>query len=101
MPNDVEICWHYHIIRGNVADIPRIPSPVTKINSAYDNFFKVKAVKLWNCLPKRINTKTSLESFKAELDSFLSGVPDFPPVAGYTTSNSNSLTDWLLSSNAF
>ena len=100
VPNDVNITWHNHIRRGVVADIPRTPSTVAKINSAYDNFFKVKVAKLWNCLPKYVNTKTSLESFKMNLDSFLFEVSDCPPVAGYTTSNSNSLLDWISSSNA-
>ena len=100
VPNDLGVSWHDHIRRGKVADVPRIPSSVQKINSAYDNFFKVKAAKMWNCLPKVVNSKISLESFKTGLDQFLSGVPDLPPVAGYTTSNSNSLLDWLMSSNA-
>ena len=82
--------------RGIVADITRTPS-VLKINTACDNFFRVKAAKLWNCLPKHVNSKTSLESFKVNLDSFIFNVPDKPPVAGYTTSNSNSLLDWVSS----
>jgi hypothetical protein len=85
VPNDVGITWHNHIRRGVVVDIPRIPSTVTKINSACDNFFTVKAAKLWNCIPSCVNTKTSLLTFKANLDCFLLDVPDCPPVAGYTT----------------
>ena len=92
--------WHTHFRRGVFVDIPRLPSSVAKINTAYDNFFKVKAAKLWNCLPNNVNSKTSLTSFKTKLDSFLFSVPDFPPVAGYTTNNSNSLMDWISSSNA-
>ena len=99
VPNDVGITWHNHIRRGVVVDIPRIPSTVAKINSACDNFFTVKAAKLWNCIPSCVNTKTSLLTFKANLDCFLLDVPDCPPVAGYTTGNSNSLLAWISSSN--
>ena len=83
VPYDVNISWHVHVRRGIVADIPRTPSLVLKINTACDNFLKVKAAKLWNCLPKCVNSKTSLESFKTNLDSFLLTLPDSPPVAGY------------------
>ena len=101
VPNDCGINIRSHIRRGIIVEVPSVPSSVAKINSAFDNFFKVKVAKTWNCLPKCVNTKTCLESFKSELDAFLSEVPDFPPVAGYTTSNDNSLMNWLSSSNAY
>ena len=81
--------------------IPSVPSSVTKINTTCDHFFKVRSGKLWNCLPKVVNTKDTLSAFKEALDSFLSGIPDYPPVSGYTTTNSNSLLDWLSYGNAF
>ena len=72
-----------------------------KINSSFDNFYKVKGAKLWNCIPKNLKMKTSLASFKDGLDSFLFGIPDFPPGCGSSTANNNSLLDWLAYSNAF
>ena len=49
--NDVGLNWRGTTRRGKVAVAPNIPSSVTKINSSYDQFFIVKAGKLWNCLP--------------------------------------------------
>ena len=101
VPNDVGLTWHDNLRRGKVATIPRVPSSVAKINTSCDHFFKVKAGKLWNCLPKAVNSKDSLASFKEALDLFLKDIPDRPPVAGYSTANHNSLLDWLSYRNAF
>ena len=95
VPNDVGLSWSNSVRRGTVAVIPRFPSTVSKINTSFDSFFKVRAAKLWNCLPKKINSQSSLGTFKSHLDAFLSTVPDRPPVPGYSTANSNSLLDWL------
>ena len=100
VPNDVGLSWRDCPRKGKVALVPRIPSRIAKINTSYDNFFKVKAAKLWNCLPKHVNIKETLASFKEKLDSFLLNISDYPPVAGYTTQNSNSLLDWLSYSGA-
>ena len=54
----------------------------------------IKASKLWNILPKQINTITSLDVFKAALGDYLRKVPDTPPVPGYTAVNRNSILDW-------
>ena len=101
VPNDVQVSWHVCNRKGIVADVPGIPSSVMKINSSYDNFFKVKGAKLWNILPKSVNSASSLDTFKRKLDTFLQDIPDTPPVLGYTTVNSNSLLDWLGYSSAF
>ena len=101
VPNDVDRSWRDCSRRRKVACIPAIPSRVSKINSTYDHFFKVKAAKLWNCLPKNVNNKCSLSSFKETLDAFILNIQDCPPVSGYTTVNSNSLLDWLSHSNAY
>ena len=66
----------------------------TSISSAYDDSFGVKAARLWNILPKDVNTQTTLVSFKIALGEFLLKFPDKPPVVGYTPPNSNSLLDW-------
>ena len=101
VPNDVGIAWRICGRKGIIAAVPRVPSAVAKINTSYDYFFKVNATKLWNCLPKSVNTVDTMEPFKRKLDLFLKNISDFPPVSGYTTMNSNSLLDWLGYSNAF
>ena len=66
----------------------------TSVSSAYDASFGVKAARLWNILPKDVNSLTTLESFKIALGEFIMKFPDKPPVKGYTPPNSNSLLDW-------
>ena len=101
VPNDIGFSWRESARKGTVAVIPRMPSSVLKINSSYDNFFKVRGAKLWNCVPKHVKINTSLTSFKETLDSFLLGVPDYPPGCGSSTANNNSLLDWLAYNSAF
>ena len=60
----------------------------------HENSFKIKASRLWNTLPKSINTATSLESFKAVLGNYIKKIPDTPPIPGHTAINRNSLLDW-------
>ncbi len=79
---------------GVRASIPTYNNKAQKsMSSAYDNSF-VKAARLWNILPKHVNTVTSVESLKVALGGFLKRFPDKPPVTGYTPPNSNSLLDW-------
>ena len=101
VPNFCIIVWRDITRRGNTIRIPELPSTVAKINSTFDCSFRVKACKIWNCLPKYVKEPTSMNIFKNKLDSFLLRVPDCPPVSGYSTMNSNSLLDWLTSSNAY
>ena len=99
--NDICVEWRTCIRKGIVMAIPRLPSTVAKINTMYDTSFKVYAAKTWNCLPKSVNMEQSLDTFKSKLDTFLLNVPDYPPVAGYSTANKNRLLDWLASANAY
>ena len=66
------------------------------ISTHYENSFGVKAAKLWNLLPKEVNTIQVLEIFKSSLAKFLKGFPDTPPTKGYTAITNNSLLEWTL-----
>ena len=101
VPKDCGITWRDTARRGKVACIPSLPSAVAKINTAYDSFFKVRACKLWNCVPKDVKDAATMNTLKSKLDSFLLGIQDCSPVPGYTTMNNNSLLEWLTSSNAY
>ena len=80
---------------GVRAKIPKFNHKAqTSFSTAYDDSFGVKGARLWNILPKHINTLTTLESFKISLGKFLLKFPDRPPVVGYTPPNSNSLLEW-------
>ena len=98
VPNDLRILWHYSDRRGVIADVPTHFSNISKVQTCIDKLFKVKGPKLWNCLPKEVNTLSSLPIFKAALDKVLVSFPDRPPVTGYTTINSNSVLDWRFKS---
>ena len=59
--------------------------------SKYDNYFGVKAAKLWNVVPKDVEDKSSVDALKVAMGNFLNKFPDNPPVKGYSTANDNSL----------
>ena len=64
------------------------------VRTDYDNSFRVRAAQLWNLLPEKLGTETSLDNFKVGLGRFLDEYPDTPPVPGYTPVNNNSLLSW-------
>ena len=68
------------------------------VRTLCENSFSVKAARLWNLLPKTINTIEDLDVFKAALGDYLGKVPDQPPTPGYVTTCSNSLLDWNIQS---
>ena len=77
------------------AKIPKIsPKTQTSITTHYHNSFGVKAARLWNLLPKTVNEKTTLDSFKAR--KLLESLPDTSSTDGYTALNNNSLVQWNL-----
>ena len=95
-PNDIEMVFQAQQRHGVKVTIPQFNTNSQKsISSHYDNSFGVKAARLWNILPKDVNEKTNMESFKVALRNFISQFPDTPPVKGYTTINNNSLLEWI------
>ena len=55
----------------------------------------MRAVKLFNRMPKDVRESETLEDLKVNLGNFLDGIPDHPPVRGYRSSGDNSLVTLL------
>ncbi len=94
-PNNIGMIFYSSPRLGIRTNIPTFNHRAqTSISTAYDDSFGIRAARLWNTLPKIVNSQTTLESFKTALSGFLRQFPDKPPVPGYTPPNSNSLLDW-------
>ena len=94
-PNDIKMNFYSTERLGVRLRIPVYNHSAQKsVSTAYENSFGVKAARLWNILPKNVNEKKTLDSFKSSLGIFLDSFPDLPPTPGYTPPNSNSLLDW-------
>ena len=98
-PNDIKMVFYESDRLGVKVKVPpQAKGCPAAINSLYENSFSVKAAKLWNILPKYVNTAKDLDSLKAALGKFLEKVPDTPPTPGYTSQCNNSLLDWSIQS---
>ena len=94
VPNDVHIDFYFNPRLGMKAKLPSLPNCKKRL-STYDASFSVRGPILWNLLPKHVNSAITFSIFKLELDRFIMSFPDHPPVNGYSTINSNSLTCWV------
>ena len=95
VPNPGNIAYTYNDRHGIRATVP---SPTTSASQAaksmfYNSFFYLGPA-LWNCLPKYITLKDTLDTFKSSLDCFLKSIPDNPPISGYSAINHNSILHW-------
>ena len=94
-PNDLQICFKENQRLGMRVVLPALrKKAATSAKSNYDQSFVVRAAKLWNTLPRHVNTADALPAFKTALGNFLDTIPDNPPVSGCTTMNANSIIDW-------
>lgn len=95
VPNTTGLTCTENARRGCLCDIPDYKSiPNKKIQHLRDNRFKVRGARLFNTLTIELRNKKncSAESFKGQLDNFLSSVPDQPILPGYMNQyGSNSL----------
>ena len=95
-PNDITMVFQERPRIGNRVVLPPLTTKATAIAKTFlDKSFAVKAGKLWDRLPRDVNTQNKLVSFKAKLGSFIDSFPDTPPTSGYTALNSISLIDWF------
>ena len=94
-PNDIKMSFKLHQRRGIKVKLPALNLKAQKsVITMYDNSFGVHAAKLWNILPRTVNTQTVLSTFKSELGTFLDRFPDLPPTDNYPSTNNNSLLEW-------
>ena len=96
-PNSTNTRFYHHPRLGVRAEVPTLYTGAQKSYSTkYFHSFTVRAARLWNTLPKKVNTAVTLDTFKILLGRWLDHFPDNPPVKGYYTRNSNSIMDWVL-----
>ena len=92
VPNNLDLQF-YDTSRGGLKC--RSPNMVGVSASHYStvlqNFFSSTGPVIFNKLPAKIKEAESLDSFKRQLDKYLSKVPDLPPTPGYTCINNNTL----------
>ena len=83
--------------RGRLAVVPPFAANSSApVRNAREASLRVKGARLFNLLPKEIRDMQSVtvDSFKTALDSWLSGIPDEPTIAGRKRAAlSNSLLD--------
>ena len=88
--------FSYNERLGWKAKLPKLHGRAkSSAKTLYDASFAVTGAKLWNLLPKDVNTVSDdLDAFKVRLGNFLKTFPDHPPVTSYTATNNNSVLDW-------
>ena len=95
-PNNIGVKFYTNNRLGKRAEVPTCPTTTqTSVASKFHESFACRAARLWNSLPKDVNTADSLPLFKANLGKWLAKLPDRPPVCGYTRQNNNSILDWV------
>ena len=63
-------------------------------STVLQNFFSSTGPAIYNKLPAKMKEADSLDSFKRQLDKYLSKIPDLPPTPGYASINNNTLLAW-------
>ena len=95
VPNSTGLLFTQNPRLGIRACVPRYNYSAQKsISGPYDTSFGVRGAQLWNSLPRAVRESISLLELKQSLGSYLSTIPDRPPVRGYRVEHSNSLLDW-------
>ena len=87
--------FYDHPRLGIRVKVPKLNTNAQRsVSTAYDNSFGVNGARLWNILPKAVNSQSTLAGLKSSLGSFMAQFPDNPPIPGYTPPNNNSLIEW-------
>ena len=84
-----------HPRRGRLCQVRRAEGTSQRIQTLIHNSYTFSGTRLFNSTPRELRElkKIDPDSFKRQLDRWLSRVPDLPPTPGYTNSTSNSLVD--------
>ena len=92
VPNQLQIIFYENDRLGLKAKIPLIKTKERP--DMHSTSFACVGPKLWNLLPKHLNTSTSLNILKSNLAKFINKFPDEPPTKGYISRCNNSLVAW-------
>ena len=95
VPDSTGLLFTEHPRLGTKASVPRYNYLAQKsISGPYESSFGVRGAQLWNAMPRAVRSSASLLLLKQSLGSYLSTIPDQPPVRGYSVQHNNSLLDW-------
>jgi ribonuclease P/MRP protein subunit RPP40 len=97
IPNDLHLQFYYNPRQGWKCRRNIIQTRQRSLATVRHNSFTSRAAALFNKIPKNVKHTDSLAVLKKRLDSYLSKIPDFPPVHGYARRNNNSILDWASS----
>ena len=93
-PNSIDLQFRYHArFQSYLAILPPLPRTNKSLQTKYEESFVVRGAKLWNSLPPKLTHIEVLRQFKTLLNKYIEGLPDQPPLPGYSCANSNSLID--------
>ena len=99
------IAWETRLNTGRMCIIPASKGRWSKYRDLRSSSFQTKAPALFNCLPPDLRNLSgcTTDTFKFNLDKYLSSFPDCPVVPGgdlpapvdqFTVKLSNSIRDW-------
>ena len=79
-PNDIRMEFYTNDRLGLRVRVPKFNNRAQRsTSSAYEDSFAVNGARLWNILPKTVNTQTTLDGLKRALGIFIDQYPDYPP----------------------
>ncbi len=92
-PNDGGLQVNNHPRRGRLCYVRGTQGATQKLHTLNHNSSR-NGTRLFNCLSRELRdmTGTTPESYKRNLDKWLTKIPDKPPTPGYLSSQHNTLT---------
>ena len=94
LPNTLNILFYHTSRFGLKARRKFSKAKKLHLRTIRFNYFTSIGPALFNILPKKLKRKTTLNTFKKNLDKFIKEFPDRPPCPGYQCANNNSLLSW-------